>query len=232
MRRLAVLFVLVIPIGVVLSIVSLSVFGDRLSVKSEHGVNSRPAVSSWEAAWLPLDLDSLTDGGKLALLAFKWERRLELWKQRDKRWHFIKSYPFTAFSGRLGPKLRQGDRQIPEGIYRIDFLNPNSRFHLSMRINYPNDFDRAMARREGRSGLGGDIFIHGKDVTIGCIPIGDRAIEELYTIVEGNGAYWNTRVIIAPYDLRRHPRAPRLDWIEWEEELYRQIRAALEAFAL
>ena len=68
-------------------------------------------------------------------------------------------YPIRAASGALGPKLREGDRQVPEGVYDIESLNPNSRFHVALRVGYPNAFDRQMAGREGRTALGGDIMI-------------------------------------------------------------------------
>jgi murein L,D-transpeptidase YafK len=74
----------------------------------------------------------------------------------------LKDYPILAKSGRLGPKLREGDRQIPEGIYKVTLLNPKSSYHLSLRLDYPNEFDREMAQRDGRTQLGGDIMIHGK----------------------------------------------------------------------
>jgi len=82
---------------------------------------------------------------KLTILAFKNERLLEVWGYGDNHWRFIKSFNWTAYSGVLGPKLREGDRQIPEGIYGIEYLNPNSKFHLSMKVSYPNSFDREMA---------------------------------------------------------------------------------------
>ena len=69
-------------------------------------------------------------------------------------------YPILAASGVLGPKLREGDKQVPEGIYGAEALNPNSKFHLSIRLNYPNTFDRRMAQSDGRTQLGGDIMIH------------------------------------------------------------------------
>lgn len=138
---------------------------------------------------------------KITLIALKEERVLELWAANNQQFKLIKKYPFTAFSGKLGPKLRNGDGQIPEGLYKIVFLNPNSNYHLSMKINYPNEFDLAMAKFDGRNELGGDIFIHGKSVTIGCIPVGDEAIEELFTLVNRSG-HQNTEVIIAPYDMR------------------------------
>lgn len=73
----------------------------------------------------------------------------------------IKSYPILAASGSIGPKLRESDMQVPEGVYQIESLNPNSQFHLSLRVNYPNEFDREQARIDGRAQLGGDIMIHG-----------------------------------------------------------------------
>lgn len=91
----------------------------------------------------------------------------------------IKDYQICSLSGELGPKRQQGDLQVPEGFYWIDRFNPASNFYLSLGINYPNQFDRIL----GKSGeLGGDIFIHGGCVTIGCIPITDDKIKELYLI--------------------------------------------------
>jgi len=176
----------------------------------------------------------IADGSPLALLAFKQEQRLELWKSAEGQWTRVRQWPFTANSGTLGPKLREGDRQIPEGRYRIEYLNPNSSYHLSMKVDYPNAFDRQQAKAAGRTNLGGDIFIHGKDVTIGCIPIGDPAIEELFAIVAANGKD-TVEVLIAPRDLRLHPppdasEVPALSDLPWTKALYEQLRRALERF--
>lgn len=171
----------------------------------------------------------LTDGRPIALLAFKEERRLELWKSVDDKWRHIKDYRFTAYSGCLGPKLREGDEQIPEGIYRIVSLNPNSSYYLSMRLNYPNEFDREKAKMDHRSQLGGDIYIHGMSATIGCIPLGNRNIEEVFYLVAKNG-YTNTVVIISPYDMRRGRHDSEIEAIEWERELYDSIQARLREF--
>lgn len=176
-----------------------------------------------------VELDLLTDGEPLALLAFKEERRLEAWKMAHSGWQYLKTYPFTAFSGRLGPKLREGDFQIPEGIYGIEYLNPNSRYHLSIKIDYPNEFDRRKAQHDKRARLGGDIFIHGMNATIGCIPIGNRNIEELFYLVAKNG-YQNTQVIIAPYDMRTTKKTLILEEIAWEDELYATLSQALTVF--
>ncbi|MCB9637725.1 MAG: hypothetical protein H6727_02325 [Myxococcales bacterium] len=172
-----------------------------------------------------------TNGKPLALLAFKHERRLEVWKKRVGGWKKIRSYPFTAFSGKIGPKLRQGDMQIPEGIYKLTFLHPNSQFYLSMKINYPNAFDRQKARGDGRDELGGDIFIHGDAVTIGCVPIGDEGIEEVFYLVAKNGGYWRNTVIFAPYDMRKKSKPPiQTPSITWLPNLYQRISRALRPF--
>ncbi|MDX1908244.1 MAG: L,D-transpeptidase family protein [Bacteroidia bacterium] len=165
---------------------------------------------------------------RLAILACKIPRRLTVYGYRD-GWHQIKTYPFTAMSGLPGPKLREGDRQIPEGIYQVGYLNPNSSYHLSLQVNYPNAFDRERAAAEGRTQLGGDIFIHGKDVTIGCIPLGDPAIEEVFILAAA--AYpQGIPVIIAPDDFRQQPWTPPADASEWDIRLYTGIQTALQAF--
>jgi murein L,D-transpeptidase YafK len=118
---------------------------------------------------------------RILLCAFKEEQSLQLWAKPDSQESFqlVKAYPFTAFSGILGPKRRQGDLQIPEGFYEISHFYPESPFHLALLVSYPNASDRVLGYR---SSLGGDICIHGNAVTIGCIPIGDPAIEELYIV--------------------------------------------------
>lgn len=118
---------------------------------------------------------------RVFLRAFKRERVIELWVSRTASGAFelLKEYSFCASSGAFGPKRRQGDGQIPEGFYHIDRFNPASNFYLSLGLNYPNQSDRIL----GANGkLGGDIFIHGDCVTIGCIPITDDLIKELYII--------------------------------------------------
>ncbi len=165
---------------------------------------------------------------ELALLAFKQEQIVELWGKPD-QWVKIKAYPFTATTGTLGPKLREGDRQIPEGVYRIAYLNPNSGYHLSLKISYPNDFDQMMAQQDGRTNLGGDIFLHGKDKTVGCIPVGDEAIEEIFLLVSEVGIE-RVQVIIAPVNFRKGVARPDIPGLEWEQPLYEQIEQALKPF--
>ena len=141
----------------------------------------------------------------------------------------IKTYKFTAFSGKIGPKLKEGDKQIPEGIYKIEFLYPNSSYHLSLKVNYPNKFDKEKAVEDGRTNLGGDIFIHGKSVTIGCVPIGDEAIEELF-IISKFAFNKGIEVIIAPRDFRKNKDFPNIENITWENELYESISDELKKY--
>ena len=170
---------------------------------------------------------------KLLLLALKEERLLEVYARVGEGYRLFKSYPFTAFSGQLGPKLREGDRQIPEGIYHIEYLNPNSSFYLSMKVSYPNDFDVSKSKLKTVAEMGGDIFIHGKAVTIGCIPVGDVAIEELFVMVaNAREKKKEVKVIISPRDFRRNPNFPSIAAIDWEEELYTDIREAMQKLPL
>lgn len=171
------------------------------------------------------EIDSLK---KIALLAFKEERILELWD--DDKKEYVKTYYFTGYSGTPGPKLREGDRQIPEGEYKVVLLNPHSKYHLSFKLNYPNEFDLEKAGKEGRDNPGGEIFIHGGSETVGCIPIGDEMIEELYGLVERVGIN-NVRVLIFPNDIRgggnfvRERQNP-----PWISELYGSLKIKLKDY--
>jgi TPR repeat protein len=169
------------------------------------------------------------------LVALKAEGRLELWADDGSVWRFVRSYLVQATSGRLGPKLRQGDHQVPEGRYRVSALNPRSHYHLALRLDYPNAFDAARAAEDGRSRLGGDIMIHGDRVSDGCLPVGDESIEELFALASDVGVE-SVAVLISPMDLRRIepveaaervPRAPR-----WLATLYAEISRALASFPL
>ena len=163
-------------------------------------------------------------GGKLRILVFKSERSVEV---HAPGWKAPRIYPMTAFSGTLGPKLREGDGQIPEGIYGIGYLNPNSSYYLSLKVTYPNASDRARAKADGRTNLGGDIMIHGKAATIGCVPVGDDAIEDIFYLASEVGIK-NISVIIAPYDMRKG-RKPELEHspLKWYSDLCREIDIAL-----
>lgn len=174
-----------------------------------------------------LSYDSL----QIAILGFKKELKLVVYARNDKAdsWREFKTYDFTGFSGGPGPKLRQGDRQIPEGIYNVESLNPNSSYHLSLRVNYPNQYDRSKATGERRRNLGGDIMIHGSNVTVGCIPIGDESIEELF-VLAAKSYHWGIPIVISPVDFRTGATAPPVTEIDWIDELYTNIRSELKKY--
>jgi len=164
----------------------------------------------------------------VVLAGLKREKQLEAWVSADgSAFRRLKSYPILAASGTLGPKLREGDRQVPEGIYAVESLNPNSLYHLALRVGYPNAFDREKARADGRTRLGGDIMIHGKSSSIGCLAMGDSAAEELFVLAAEAGVE-NVAVVLSPVDFRvrelpdGRPPAPG-----WTAELYAQIKARL-----
>lgn len=174
-----------------------------------------------------LDLLGLADlPDQVRFVGLKQERILETYVKKGKEWKLLKSYPFTAFSGVIGPKLREGDRQIPEGIYGFEYLNPNSSYYLSVKVSFPNAFDLEKGKKDGRSEVGSDIFIHGKAVTIGCIPIGDHAIEEVFVLISKAGIN-NCDIIIAPWDFRQNPEFPNISHVSWSDELYKNISQAL-----
>ncbi len=163
-------------------------------------------------------------GGKLRILVFKSERSVEV---HAPGWEAPRIYPMTAFSGTLGPKLREGDGQIPEGVYGIEYLNPNSSYYLSLKVSYPNASDRARAKVDGRTNLGGDIMIHGKAVTIGCIPVGDDAIEDIFYLANAVGIS-NVSVVVAPYDMRNGRKSElERSQLKWYPDLCKEIEIAL-----
>lgn len=167
---------------------------------------------------------------QLALVAFKDESRLLVYAASEANgWKYVRDYKILAASGELGPKLREGDQQVPEGIYGIESLNPNSQFHLSLRIGYPNSHDREQARREGRTKLGGDIMIHGSAVSIGCLAMGDQAAEDLFVLAAETGLP-RIVVVLSPTDLRLGHRAPTNNLPAWTGDLYSEIQKRLKDF--
>ena len=160
---------------------------------------------------------------KLALIAFKDSKILEVWAANDGgEYSLITQYPIQAASGVLGPKLKEGDRQVPEGLYTISGFNPNSSYHLSMKINYPNEFDLKHAKKEGRDQPGSNIFIHGRSASIGCLAMGDSVIEQLFTLVHKTQAR-NTIVLISPTDPSKHDLIVPNNAPVWVGELYEKI---------
>ena len=164
----------------------------------------------------------------IKLVALKTDGILQVYAvDKLARNHWIRSCPILAASGMPGPKLREGDEQVPEGVYPIESLNPNSRFHVALRVGYPNAFDRAQAVKDGRTKLGGDIMIHGSSVSVGCLAMGDEVAEDLFVLAADTGLT-NVSVIIAPVDFRKGKSVPQqVKLPDWADALYSQIKAEL-----
>jgi murein L,D-transpeptidase YafK len=179
--------------------------------------------------WSPFFHDSgiIYPPAHVVLVALKQERLLEVYAADNARTNFVRRFPILAASGGPGPKLRQGDQQVPEGFYAIESLNPNSAYHVALRLNYPNAVDRLRATKDGRTQLGGDIMIHGKSVSIGCLAMGDQAAEDLFTLAADVGLR-NVTVISSPIDFRRHQQIPGNPQLPaWTSELYAGIAQQL-----
>ncbi len=166
---------------------------------------------------------------RLTFIGIKQDRLLEVRAfGPDGRSRLICRYPVLAASGGLGPKMREGDRQVPEGIYRVRELNPNSLFHLSIWLDYPNEFDWARAGEEGRVEPGSEIMIHGGEQSAGCLAVGDAAAEDLFVLAALVGIE-NVTVILTPVDFRRKSFAPLDGAPGWTAELYEKIAEDLSA---
>jgi murein L,D-transpeptidase YafK len=135
-----------------------------------------------------------------------------------------------AASGVAGPKLREGDRQVPEGVYCLRELNPNSLFHLSLWIDYPSAFDRARALEEGRQDPGGEIMIHGGAGSRGCLAVGDPAAEDLFVLAALTGVE-NVSIVLAPVDFRTRSFDQMPEGAPaWLPGIYEELKAELTRY--
>jgi len=177
---------------------------------------------------LALTKHDLTLGSPVFIRIFKESSELEVWLKKENEFELFKIYPICYFSGQLGPKLKQGDKQSPEGFYFVppNMLNPNSRFHLSFNLGYPNKYDR----QHGRTG--DYLMVHGSCVSVGCYAMENEPIEEIYTLVHSalqqGQAYF--RVHAFPFrmtdeNMQRHVDHPWFDFwknlkqgYDWFEE--------------
>lgn len=145
---------------------------DRAEGLAQAGQDLQPALAAL----------GLKMGAPAFIRIFKQSRELEvwLWRKTDSRWLLFRTYPICNYSGNLGPKLQEGDRQSPEGLYRVglDQLHPTSRFHLAFNLGFPNEFDRTNGR------TGSYLMVHGDCLSVGCYAMTDRGIEQIFALVE------------------------------------------------
>jgi murein L,D-transpeptidase YafK len=150
-------------------------------------------------------------GQHVFIRIFKEESTLELWMNKGQQWSLFQSYPICRWSGRLGPKLKEGDKQAPEGFYSVGLgqLNPNSRWHLAFNLGFPNAFDRAHGR------TGSYLMVHGGCTSIGCYAMTNGAVDDIYRLVEAalRGGQSSVEVHAFPFrltpeNLKRHASSP------------------------
>jgi murein L,D-transpeptidase YafK len=162
-------------------------------------------------------------GSPVFIRIFKEEAEFELWVKPDHQAAYkrFKTWPVAKYSGTLGPKLQEGDGQAPEGFYSVSKgqLNPNSNFHLSFNIGYPNAYDRQHQR------TGSLIMVHGSNVSIGCFAMTDPVIEEIYLAVEAALVAGQQSVPVHVFPFRMTPErmakasAETSPWLEFWREL-------------
>ena len=138
-----------------------------------------PGTPDFKALDRRLTSRGLKLGVPVFIRIFKREFELELWMKRDGRFHLFATYPICKWSGRLGPKIKHGDRQSPEGFYTVSAgaMNPASRWHRSFNLGFPNAYDRQHRR------TGAYLMVHGGCSSIGCYAVTDDAIDEIWKLV-------------------------------------------------
>lgn len=170
---------------------------------------------------------------EMTWVALKQEKVLLLFaKDKNGRQKQVLSYCIIGQSGASGPKLKEGDMQVPEGFYRMPSFHPNVVAHMAIDVNYPNDEDRAHAISEGRKKLGCDILIHGSRWSSGCLAMGNVPIEEMYVLAYDCGLK-NIKLIFAPCNLLN--RKPQVDFKKqpiWLPRLYQRIADALKQYPI
>lgn len=175
---------LLLPVFLLLSVIGFSQ-GTQVSFIDYQRNFSRPSMA------MQKKLDTLQKqfaakglqwpAANMYIRSFKYDGQLEIWisNSRKEPYKLFKTYRVCALAGSLGPKRMQGDYQVPEGFYYINEFNPNSTYFLSLGLNYPNASDKILSDPVRP---GGDIYIHGSCVTVGCIPVTDQQIDEIYLL--------------------------------------------------
>ena len=191
-------------------------------------VDPPPSASSSETLSLQAELTKrgLRKGQPVFLRIFKEESVLELWMRRQGKWVHFRDFDICKWSGTLGPKQKEGDGQSPEGFYNVSLgaLNPNSKYHLSFNLGFPNQFDRENGR------TGSFLMVHGNCVSIGCYAMTDGGIDMIYPLVEAalNHGQRDVPVHIFPFrmsaeNMQRHVGS---EWLNF----WNDLRPAYTAF--
>ncbi|MEM8552898.1 MAG: murein L,D-transpeptidase family protein [Pseudomonadota bacterium] len=158
------------------SVVAVALAGCQVSEFAYDDVHLKPVPAKLERK---MDRLGVTKRSPMLIRIFKEESELEVWKaDRVGRYKLLETYEICAWSGELGPKFKEGDRQAPEGFYHVTpgLMNPNSSFHLAFNIGFPNQFDRSHNR------TGTHLMVHGECSSAGCYAMENDQIEEIYAL--------------------------------------------------
>ncbi len=166
-------------------------------------------------------------GDPIFIRIFKLESELELWAEKDGRYVLFATYPICRWSGRLGPKLKEGDRQAPEGFYTVgaEQLNPNSRWHRSFNLGFPNELDRAHGR------TGSFLMVHGGCGSVGCYAMTDKGVDEIWRFITAalDGRQENVPVHVFPFRMTESNLAARKKAYAWES-FWSDLKAGHDLF--
>jgi len=160
---------------------------------------------------------------------FKEESELEVWKQRDDgRFYHFKTYPICQWSGDLGPKIKEGDRQAPEGFYRVTRhqMNPNSKYHLAFNLGFPNAYDRAHNR------TGKFLMVHGDCKSAGCYAMTDALMEEIYALAREAFIGGQEGFEVHAFPFRMTDEKMALHWDSPHYEFWKTLKEAYDYFEL
>ena len=163
----------------------------------------------------------------MLIRSYKKEAELEIWKMRsDGRYAHLKTFPMCRWSGQLGPKTREGDRQVPEGFYAISpgQMNPNSNYYLSFNVGYPNQLDRALGH------TGGSIMVHGACSSAGCFSMTDKQIAEIYAIARSAFEGGQRNIQMQSYPFRMTPENMAKHRLDANISFWKQLKQGNDHF--
>lgn len=165
---------------------------------------------------------------KMIWVCYKAEKILDLYSQDGTgKYRKVLSYPIIGASGNAGPKLKEGDMQVPEGFYKLNGYRPHLAGYMGLDVDYPNVEDRRNARLEKRSNLGYDILIHGSRWSTGCLAMENEPIEEMFVLAHDVG-FKNIELLFCPCDLTRSKADVDMsEQPSWLPALYQRLQSAL-----
>ena len=174
-----------------------------------------------------MEKNGTTKNAPVLIRAYKKEAELEVWKMKPNgEYAYIKTFPMCRWSGQLGPKRREGDRQVPEGFYTISpgQMNPNSAYYLSFNVGYPNTLDRAQGF------TGGSIMVHGACSSAGCFSMTDEQIEEIYAIAREAFAGGQRAIQMQSMPFRMTPENLAKHRLDPNMAFWRQLKEGMDRF--